>query len=106
MRVLFDQGTPVPLRKFLTGHDVSTAHEMGWSQLDNGRLLSAADGSFDLLVTTDKNMRYQQALAGRRLAVLVLPTTNWPRIQRHAGLVQLAIDRIRAGEIVELELPT
>jgi hypothetical protein len=57
MRILFDQGTPVPLRQTLTAHKVSTAFEMGWAKLDNGELLRAAEGQFDLFVTTDQNLR-------------------------------------------------
>ena len=75
MRILFDQGTPAPLRHALAGHSVETAYERGWSNPSNGALLNAAeDASFDLFVTTDQNLRYQQDLAGRRLAILVLPT--------------------------------
>ena len=77
MKILFDQGTRAPLRGALTAHQVSTAHEMGWSELDNGRLLAAAEETFDVLVTTDRNLRHQQSMTGRRLAVLVLPTTSW-----------------------------
>ena len=76
MRILLDQGTPVPLRAILAGHEVSTAYELGWSTLSNGELLLAAETRFELLVTTDQNLRYQQNLAGRRLSILVLPTTN------------------------------
>ena len=54
MRVLFDQGTPAPRRLFLTGHEVATAHELGWSHLKNGELLSAAEASFDIFITTDQ----------------------------------------------------
>jgi len=79
MRILFDQGTPVPLRALLSGHSVSTAYEMGWSELANGDLLAAAEADFDALITSDQNLRYQQNLTGRRLAILVLPTTSWPR---------------------------
>jgi hypothetical protein len=64
MRILFDQGTPVPLRSALTAHTISTAHEMGWSGLDNGALLKAAEENFDTLITTDKNLRHQQELKG------------------------------------------
>lgn len=76
MRVLFDQGTPVPLRQWLSGHTVETAYERGWSQLSNGDLLSKAEAEFEAMVTTDKNLRYQQNAVGRRIAILVLPTTS------------------------------
>jgi hypothetical protein len=72
MRVLFDQGTPVQIRPWLQEHTVKTAREAGWSTLANGDLLRAAEeAGFDVLLTTDKNMRYQQNFAGRRIAVVV-----------------------------------
>ena len=80
MKILFDHGTPVPLRRSLPGHEISTAYEMGWAELQNGDLLTAAEKDFQAFITTDKNLRYQQNLAGRRLAILVLPTTSWPHI--------------------------
>jgi len=79
MRVLFDQGTPAPLRHLLPGHVVSTAYELGWSTRKNGELLAAAEGqAFEVLVTTDTNLKYQQNLAARRIAIVVLSTTSWP----------------------------
>jgi hypothetical protein len=65
MNILFDQGTPVPLRDHLIAHTVQTAFELGWSNLENGALLAAAEGPFDLLITTDQQLRYQQNLAIR-----------------------------------------
>src|SRR5438876_7587318 len=104
MRVLFDQGTPAPLRRSLLGHSVETAYERGWSGLSNGDLLKAAeDASFDLFITTDQNLRYQQNLTGRRLAILVLPTTRWPVIERHVTEVAAAADSIQAGQFRELK---
>ena len=102
MRILFDQGTPVPLRALLSGHSVSTAYEMGWSELANGDLLAAVEADFDALITTDQNLRYQQNLTGRRLAILVLPTTSWPKIRSNEVQVIASIDALRPGEIVEL----
>lgn len=102
MRILFDQGTPAPLRHSFTGHTVSTAHEMGWAQFDNGNLLHAAEASFDALITTDQNLRHQQDLTGRRLAILVLPTTSWPKIQANLTAVTAAIDALQPGDFVEL----
>lgn len=103
MRILFDQGTPAPLRRLLVGHTVSTAHEMGWANLDNGNLLRMAETAFDALVTTDQNLRYQQSVAGRRLAVLVLPTTSWPKIEQHASEINAAVDTLEAGDFLELK---
>lgn len=102
MRILFDQGTPAPLRRELVGHQVATAYEMGWSNLQNGDLLRTAEGTFDLLITTDQNLRYQQNLTDRRLAILVLPTTSWPKIQSHLPAVVAAVNATTAGEYREL----
>jgi hypothetical protein len=90
------------LRRALTGHTVSTAFEMGRAELDNGDLLNAAEAAFDALITTDQNLRYQQNLTGRRLAILVLPTTSWPVIQSHVVEVVAAVNELRAGEFREL----
>ena len=105
MRILFDQGTPVPLRQSLSAHAVSTAHEMGWSALANGDLLDAAERQFDVFVTTDQNLRYQQNLAGRQLAILVLPFASWPKLQRHVATIVAAIEALTPGQYLELSLP-
>lgn len=102
MRILFDQGTPVPLRRFFQGHQVSTAYAEGWANFRNGDLLAAAEGRFDLFITTDKNLRYQQDLRGRTLAILVLPTTSWPEIQIHGTKVAEAASRMTAGGYLEI----
>ena len=107
MRILFDQGTPVPLRPALTGHEVVTAFEHGWGQLANGELLRAAEAAgFDLLVTTDQNLRYQQNLTGRKLAIVVLLTTNWRLIRPHTASIAAAVHGLAAGGYVELRFPS
>jgi hypothetical protein len=105
LKILFDQGTPAPLRHELPGHEVTTAHEAGWAELSNGALLAEAEKVFEAFVTTDQNLAYQQNLAGRRLAILVLCTTSWPRIKRHVSLVRAAIEQLGEGAYVELTLP-
>jgi predicted nuclease of predicted toxin-antitoxin system len=104
MRILFDQGTPVPLRQHFPGHQVETAFDLGWSRLTNGELLAAAEGRFDVLVTTDKNLRQQQSLSGRKLAVLVLPTTSWPRLRGHAAAIVSALASVKPGEYLDITL--
>lgn len=106
MRILFDQGTPAPLRHALIGHTVSTAYEMEWTQLDNGALLAAAEMQFDVFVTTDQNLRHQQNLSGRQLAILILPTTSWPKIRARAKQVISAVNALRPGDVVDLNLPS
>ena len=102
MKILFDQGTPAPLRHELPGHNISTAYEMGWAELENGDLLKAAEASFDAFITTDQNLRYQQNLSGRRLAILVLPTTSWPKIRAQIKKVAAAVNALHPGDFVEL----
>jgi predicted nuclease of predicted toxin-antitoxin system len=102
MKILFDQGTPAPLRKILAPHSVSTAFERGWAKVENGDLLAAAEKEFDAFITTDKNLRYQQNLSGRRLAILVLPTTSWPEIQRHLDPVRDAVNALKSGDFIEI----
>lgn len=106
MLVLFDQGTPVPLRQLLSRHTVETAYERGWSMLANGELLRAAEAAgFDVLVTTDTKMQYQQNLEGRHVAVVALSTTSWPRIRAAGEQVVSAVDRATAGYFVEVHVP-
>ena len=105
MRILFDQGTPVPLRQHLTRHLVDTAFERGWSTLRNGELLDVAEHEcYDLLITTDQNLRYQQQLAARQLAIIVLLSTSWPRIQRRIEAIQAAIERVVPGGYEEIAM--
>jgi predicted nuclease of predicted toxin-antitoxin system len=104
MKILFDQGTPAPLRRALKGHAVATAYELGWAELDNGELLAAAESEFDVLVTTDQNLRHQQSLSGRHLAILILPTTNWPELQTHQAQIAAAINALRPGDVVQMKI--
>ena len=106
MKSLFDQGTPSPLRHALTGHEIITAYERGWHGLQNGDVLRSAEvEGFVVLVTKDTNLRYQQNLANRQLAILVLMTTGWRRIRRHVELLAGAIAAIAPGCYVELPFP-
>lgn len=103
MKILFDQGTPQPLRRELVRHTIDTVYERGWSTLKNGDLLAEAEqAGYDLFVTTDQNLRYQQNLAGRRLAILVLGTTSWPKIRLHVRRIQDAIDTTDVGAFHEI----
>jgi len=102
VRILFDHCTPRPLRRSLAGHIVSTARERGWERFENGRLLDAAEADgFDLLLSADQSIRYQQHLRGRRIAVLVLTSPLWPRIKPHAGKIAAAVDGMTPGSYLE-----
>jgi predicted nuclease of predicted toxin-antitoxin system len=105
MKILFDQGTPAPLRHSLAGHTIATAFEKGWSNLENGDLIKMAEtNGFDTLITTDQNLKYQQNLRGRKLAILVLPTTSWPKIQKQLVKISDAVNSIAPSEYRELNL--
>lgn len=102
MHVLFDQGTPVPLRQFLIGHQVATAFERGWQTMANGEPLTLAEAEgYAAIVTTDRNLRYQQNLSGRQLAILGLMTTDWRRLKLHTESIAAAVDGLAAGAYVE-----
>lgn len=106
MRILFDQATPVPLRLFLKGHMVRTAAQEGWDRLRNGELLNAAEAAgFDLLVTTDRNLRFQQNLTVRSIAVVVLSIQQWLDLQPHIGLVVGAVEAATPGSCTEVDIP-
>jgi predicted nuclease of predicted toxin-antitoxin system len=107
MRLLFDQSTPVPLRGYLPEHDVRTAAQQGWATLKNGELLAVAEtDGFDVLLTTDKNMRYQQNLAGRKIAVVVLGLQQWPSLRPHVQSVAEAIKAVKSGSYLEIDFPS
>jgi len=106
VRVLFDNNVPAPLRRYMEGHEVRTAREMGWQELENGELLGAAEtAGFDLLLTGDKNLSYQQNLKGRRIALVVLGTTRWGVVSADTRPVVEAVNRAVPGSFEALPPP-
>ncbi len=106
MLVLFDQSTPVPIRPFLRGHTVETAWQRGWDKLKNGDLLKAAEeAGFEVLVTPDKNIRYQQNLRNYTIAIIVLGNPQWPVLRRHVDRVVAAVNGAKSGTYCEVEIP-
>lgn len=107
MKILFDQGVPAPLQMFLTNHFVETAYGRGWHQLRNGELLNKIEqANFDIFITTDQNLRYQQALSDRRFSIIVLNTTSWPKIRLQTPLVIEAINRAKVNSFEEVSFKT
>lgn len=107
MRILFDQGTPHPLRRALSGgHEIATAFERGWSRLKNGELLDVAESEgFEVLVTTDSHLKNQQNLTDRRIAIVVLLSTSWLRIEPVTPRIQARIEAATPGSYQEIEIP-
>jgi hypothetical protein len=106
MLVLFDHVTPSGIARFLVGHVVTKAKDRGWDTLSNGDLLAVAEsGGFDVLLTCDKNMRYQQNLTGRRIALVVLGTPQWPRVRLHLDAIVAAVNAAAPGSYIEVDIP-
>lgn len=106
MKILLDECVPRPLRKLLSDNEVLTAQEAGFGGIENGDLLRRAEGKFDLFVTADKNLRYQQNLTGRKIAIIELPTPDWSVLQKLEQQIQSAIDSIKTkNDYIEISLP-
>jgi len=106
MRVLFDKSAPNGLIRHLEGHAVSTAEELGWGRLQNGDLLEAAEkAGFELFLTADKNLRYQQNLAGRTIALIVLGHSPWPLVRLHIPEIVAAVNAAAPGSFAEVDIP-
>ncbi len=106
MRVLFDNGTPRGVGPALLGHVVEEARAHGWDTLRNGDLLDAAEGAgFDVFVTTDRNIRYQQNLTGRNIAIVVLSVGRWRRIRLCLAEIAAAVDAAQPGSFQEVAIP-
>ena len=106
MHILFDNGTPAPLRYALTGHIVVEAIERGWDRLVNGELIAAAEvAGFEVLLTTDKNMRYQQNVKGRKIAFVVIGNQQWPTLSLPVERVVAAVNAATPGSFAEVEIP-
>lgn len=105
MRILLDECVPWPMHKLISGHSCSTVQGEGWGGLKNGDLLQRAEDQFDLFITADQNMRYQQKLLGRRIAILELSTNDINRIQAAGRLIEEAIEQIAPDEFRQLAIP-
>ena len=107
MLILFDHGTPKGLIRVLPGHTIITAQSRGWDRLNNGALLDAAeDAALDFLLTTDRRIRNQQNLAGRKIARVVLTgTTKWARVRLHLERIAAVVNAATTGSYAEVEIP-
>ena len=106
MRVLFDNGTPNPIARSLAGHEVAFARQIGWHELRNGELLRQAEAAgFDVFLTADRNIRYQQNLTGRKIAIVVLGNQQWPNVRLHLERIAAAVNASVPGGFVEVEIP-
>ena len=106
MRLLFDHNAPRQLRPHLVGHDVDVAEERGWATLVNGELLDRAEeAGYEVVITADRNMRYQQNIGSRSLALIVLGANRWPLIEPRIEDIRAALEGIQPGEVREVAIP-
>ena len=106
MLILFDNGTPRGVASSLTGHTVKEARSQGWEELENGELIEVAEqAGFELLITTDKNIRYQQNLTGRKIALVVLGNSQWPMVKLVLPAIVAAVNASTQGSFTEVDVP-
>ena len=106
MRILFDHGAPSGIAKALAGHEVTEAIDRACDRISNGELLKVAEeAGFDLLLTTGKNLRYQQNLSGRKIAIIVLGDSTWRFVRPHLDRVSSAVNAATPGSHAEVEIP-
>ena len=105
MKILLDECVPWPMHRLLTGHSCTSVQAQGWSGIRNSDLLQRAEVEFDLFITSDQNIRYQQNLAGRRIAILELSTNDLRRIQAAWPLIEGAIGEMQPSEFKQLAIP-
>jgi hypothetical protein len=105
MNILLDECVPWPQHKFLTGHTCTAAQRHGWGGIKNGELLRLAESEFDLFITSDQGIQYQQNLAARRIAILELSTNKIRRLTAAAELIRSTVTAMKAGEFRRLEIP-
>ena len=106
MKILFDNGTPKPIAEKLVGHDISFARKIGWHELENGDLIQQAeDNGYDVLLSTDKNIRYQQNLLTRKIALVVLGNAQWPVVRLYLDRIVAAVNACTSGSYIEVDIP-
>ena len=98
MRIVLDECVPWPLAKHLTGHTCTSPQRSGWGGFENGDLLRVAEAEWDLFVTSDQNLRYQQNLADRKIAILELSTNDWATIRKNLAAVVARLNGMEPGE--------
>ena len=100
VKILLDECVPWPLAKLLEGHVCSNPYKQGWSSLKNGELLRLAEAEFDIFVTSDQNLRYQQNLSGRSIAILELSTNDWHAIYADVENIKTTVNGIKSGDFI------
>ena len=95
MTIILDESLPHGLCHILEPHQVTTVQKAGYAGMKNGALLAAIEGVFDIFITADKNIRYQQNLAGRQISIIELPTNRWPLLLLLQPKIIATVDRCK-----------
>lgn len=103
MKILFDENIPKPLKQFFSGHEVTTVQEAGWAGIENGELLNNADAQYDVFILADKNLRYQQNLTNRVIAIIELPTNRWPILREISSRIVNALSSVKPGVYIVID---
>lgn len=105
MKILIDESLPRFLKRMLAEHDARTVQDMGWAGIKNGKLLSLAEPEFEVFLTADKNIRYQQNLKGRKLAIIEFPSNKLSVVKRLEAELKTTLQQINIGDYVTLARP-
>jgi hypothetical protein len=107
LKILFDQCLADDLKKSLPGHEVVFSRQLNWAELSNGQLIDAAEAAgFDVMITSDKNLKYQQNLSNRRISIIVLSNNYWPEVQRHLAEIVTAVEAAKPNSFQEIPMLT
>jgi len=106
MKILFDNGPPKPIARSLIGHHITYARRIGWHELENGELIQKAEeAGYEVLLSTDKNIQYQQNLTGRKIALVILSNPPWPLVRLHLDKIAAAVNACTPGSFTEVDIP-
>ena len=105
MKILLDECTPRLVKNRLPQFFIRTAQELGWAGIKNGKLLNLAEGQFDVLVSTDQNLPFQQNLTGKKLAVIILPSNKVPIVAQLISVIEQSLQVIQPGTFTKIKLP-
>lgn len=105
MKILIDESLPRQIKQMLMGHEADTVQEVGWGGIQNGDLIAKAESIYSVFLTADKNLRYQQNMVGRTLALIIFPTNKLSVVKRLKDELDAALESIAAGKYIELPMP-
>ena len=104
MKIILDENLPKALKRYLSAYEVTTVQEQGWAGVKNGELIARIDEVYDVFITSDKNLKYQQNLTGRRIAIIELPTNRLKLLETITDKILLEVESVSLGMYVQVYL--